>query len=475
MLEGLRSARLRMRNGRPLVIAAMALLIANTLGVVALLASDRLAVIDAIVLAAAPWALLAAAFRPDWLLLALIGMPASFTTMIQTSRLTMLVAVALVALLVTRGRLSLGLGTGLAALILLDVAGHLFLAQVGQDAIAVNQAAMSSLTYYVLLALLAFNLAVLGEMDGDRLGAALVIGVLSTLVVGLAGFGNAWFESGPGIITHTYLAYMVAAALGVTLARLFMTEDVANRRPGDFLLTGVLLSLVVPSAVRAAWIAVVITFTILAFRSGRLRYALVVMVVIFLALLSPTARQEVSRSESGDIVAQFETGEITTGRWELWTALWEQAESSLPWGNGFGYMWSLSSEDLVGSPGGFGSEQSGVVPPHNDFIYLLVEFGIPGLLLLVFFWVQLFRAFIQVTQAADRLSRRSGWLLLGVLVTGLMVALFDDLFSVRPFAERFFPVAGFVFGLAQVVRARRERMMPTSVHQPVPTPSLTLP
>ncbi|OFV83692.1 MAG: hypothetical protein A2W26_02925 [Acidobacteria bacterium RBG_16_64_8] len=455
MLEVLRPRRLRIRTGRPLVIAVMGLLTATTLGVVALLAMGRLEVIDAIVLAAAPWALLAAAFRPDWLLLALIAMPASLTTVIQTRKVVLLVGVALLALLVTRRGFRLGLGTGLAALAVVDVAGHLFLAHVGQDAMAVNQGAMLNLTYYVLLALLAFNLAVQGELDGDHLGAALVMGVWSTLVVGLAGYGNAWFESGPDIITHSYLAYLVAAALGVRLAQLIMTGDVASRSLGGLLLTGALLCLAVLSVVRASWIAVVITFALLAFRSGRRRHVFVLMMAILLALLTPTARQQISRSESGDVVGQLRTGEITTGRWELWTALWEQAQQSLPWGNGFGYMWSLSSEDLVGSPDRYGSHESGVVPPHNDFIYLLVEFGIPGLLLLAFFWVQLFRAFSQVTQGADALSRRSGWLFLGVLVTGLMVALFDDLFSVRPFAERFFPVAGFVFGLAQVERARR--------------------
>jgi O-antigen ligase len=313
---------------------------------------------------------------------------------------------------------------------------------------------MLSLTYYILLALLAFNLAVLGELDGERLGTALVIGVATTLVVGLAGYGGIWFPSGPSIITRTYLGPLAAAVLGVSSARLLMPGKVVGKRL-DHLLTAILLFLVVVSRVRSAWIAATITFALLAFRLGRRGYVLILMAAIVLALLTPTARQQISRSESGNILAQIQSGEITTGRWKLWTELWKRAQPTLPWGHGFGYTWSLSTEQLFGESGGFGSEESGVVPPHDDFLYLLLEFGIPGVLLLIFFWVQLFRAHRLVTESENGLFRRSGWLLLGMMVTGLMVALVDDLFAVRPFAERFFPVAGFMFGLAQVERAQR--------------------
>jgi hypothetical protein len=182
------------------------------------------------------------------------------------------------------------------------------------------------------------------------------------------------------------------------------------------------------------------------------------MAAVILTLLVPTARQAISRSESGNIAAEIASGEITTGRWMLWTELWDRAIPALPWGNGFGYVWSLSSEELFGTPGQFQQDESGVVPPHNDFMYLLVDFGIPGVLLLVCFWFLLFRARALLSESEDPLFRQSAWLLVGVLVTGLIFALVDDLFAVRPIAERFFPVAGFVFGLAHIERGlRRER------------------
>ena len=439
----------------PLLIALMLALTAGTLGVVALFAMGRLRFVDAIFLAAVPWVLLAAAFRPDWLILALIAAPASFTAGIQTKRMLLLVIAALVALLITRRRFSLGLGTGLLALIILNAVGYLFVADVGQGAIAANYSTMLGVTYYVLLALLAFNLAMLEELDGTRLAVAIVIGAATTLIVGIAGYGGAWFESGTGIITQTYLAPMISAAFGVTLAWNLALQGSADSKVGYLVMTGILLFLAIVSLSRATWIAVTITVALLAFRSGRRGYVLVLMVAIVLALLTPTARQQVSRSESGDIIAELRSGEITTGRWKLWTELSSRAEMGLPWGNGFGYVWSLSSDDIFGVPGEFQSEESGVVPPHNDFIYMAVEFGIPGVLLLLLFWIQLFRAQFALTESADPSFRRSGWLLLGVLVTGLVFSQVDDLFAVRPLAERFFPVAGFVFGLAQLDRSRR--------------------
>jgi O-antigen ligase len=454
MLESARHSRFRIPMDRLLVSAVMALFTVATLGTVALLAMGRLGVINGIYFVAVPWVLLAAAFRPDWLLLGFIAMPATVTADLQPRRVIVLVGAALVMLLVTRRKFSLGWGTGLAALLIINGAAHVFQAQVGPDAIASNQGAMLNLTLFILLALLAFNLAVLGELDGGSLGTALVIGMATTLVVGSAGYGGVWFESGPGIITRTYLAPMMAAALGVTLARIFMVKDVPTRRLGNLLMSGILLWLIIASETRATWLAVIITFGLLAFQRGRRGYVLILTLVIALALVAPVARQAITRSESGDIAAGFESGDITTGRARLWTALWERAHPAFPWGHGFGYMGSLSSEDLFGQPGDFPTV-SGVVSSHNDFIYLLVEFGIPGLLLVILFWVGLFRARRAMIRSADLLFRRSGWLLLGVTVSGLTVAFFDNLFLIRPIAERFIPVYGFMFGLAEVERARR--------------------
>jgi hypothetical protein len=440
--------------GRPVVMGVMILLTVETLAVVTLLSMGRLGAIDAILFAVVPWGLAAAAFRPDWLLLVLIAAPASVTAIIQTKEALLLPAVALTALMLTRRRFSVGLRTGIGALIIVILAGHVFHANVAPNAIAVSQGVMWHLTYYVVLSLLAFNLTVSEDVDGERIATAVVIGVMSTALVGLAGYGNAWFPSGSAVLTRTYLGPLAAAALGVSFARFLTAREVGDRRLAHLALSGGLVLLTLVSSVRAAWIAGAITLALIALRSGRRGYVLILAGATVLALLTPTVRQQVSRSESGDVVAELRTGEITTGRWALWTGLWDRAEPALPWGNGFGYIWSLSSEDLVGVPGQYGTDEGGVVPPHNDFMYLLVEFGVPGVILLLLFWIRLFKAEDVVAQSRNARLRRSGLLLVGMLVAGLMVALVDDVLLVRPIAERFFPVAGCVFGLAQIERAR---------------------
>lgn len=452
MISRLRHPRVsHAHSGVLLVLLISALTVAATLGAIALLATGRLRLPDALLVAGAPWALMAAVIRPDWLLLALIAMPASLTAVVRSNAMVILVAVALMAMLLTRRRFSLGMRTGLVALMLINVAGLLFRANVGLEALAVNGGTMHLLTYYILLALLAFNLARLGELAGDSVGVALVLAVFSTTLIGLAGYGGAWFESGPGIITHTYIAPMAAAAFGTSLAWYLLARSDMSRL-GSLAMSAALLSLTVLSFSRASWVAAGMTLALLVNGLRGKAYVLVLTAFLVIVVLTPTVRQEISRTESGDVVAQVRSGEITTGRWTLWGELWIRAESALPWGNGFGYVWSLSSSELFGVEGLFESGESGVVPPHNDFMYLLVEFGIPGFLLLAFFWVQLFRAHSLLSKSRNPVLRRSAWVLLGVTVSGLIFALVDDLFAVRPVAERFFPIAGALFGLAQQER-----------------------
>jgi hypothetical protein len=448
-----KSAQSRISEPRLLAALIAFLIAAITFGTVVLLASGRVGVAEAIVYIIVPWALLAAAFRPDWLVLGLIAAPASFTSGVSTMRVLVLVAVAVAALLVTGRRLNLGIRSGLIILVTVNVAGYIYQANVGTDALSVNQIVMLNLTYFTLIGLLAFNLAVLGELSGDQLGTALIAAVFTTSVLALAGYGGSWFPSGVAVVHHTYLGWMAAAAISVSLVRL-LTAGIA-RRLGHLVVTMLLLALTVFSVVRAAWIAAFITCVLVALRLRRQAFIYLLLTAIALALLTPTARQLVSRSQSGDIVAQLQSGGITSGRWSLWTGLWRQAQPALPWGQGFGYIWSLSSEDLLGVPGQFGSGEGGTVPPHSDFLFLLVEFGIPGIVLLGLFWILLFRAQIRVAESSDLILSRSAWLLLGMLIMGLTVALVDNVFLVRPFAERFFPVAGFILGLDQVERARR--------------------
>ena len=427
-----------------------------TVGLVGLLAAGRLSLWDAGFLVVAPWAALAATIRPDWLLLALVALPASITAVVQTRRLLILIVIALVSTVFTRSTSRLRVGSGLMALLAIALAGYVFQADVGVAARDINQSLMMLITYYVLLAVLAFNLAMLGELDGVRLGKAFVLGVATTLIFGLAGFGSVWFPSGGGIVSRTYLGYLAVGGFGVGLAGLLSADRGEHPAIIGRLATAALLCLTIASLGRAVWFAAAMTFVLLIVHSDKRVYLLIAILAIVFALTIPGARQELASSESGDIVAAFRTGEITTGRWKLWTELWDRAEPALPWGNGFGYTWSLSSEELFGSEGVFTEGDSGIVHPHNDFLFLLVEFGLPGLLLLTFFWFQLLRAYFRVAGSPNRLLRFNGQVLLGVMITGLTMALVDNLFGIRPFAERFFPVVGVMFALSRMESVRRE-------------------
>ena len=269
---------------------------------------------------------------------------------------------------------------------------------------------MLLIVYYALLALLAFNLTRLGELKSQQFSGAFVVGVFTTLGLGLAGYDNAWFPGGSVFVTRTYLGYLAVGGLGVGLAWMFARE--MRHRGMITAVTAGLLFLTVASFGRAVWIAGAATFTVLAWRSGRRAQIVIAALVVGSALLLPGAQQEISSTESGDIAEAFRTGAIATGRWDLWTGLWERGTTALPWGNGFGYTWSLDSEDVLGVEGVFTTGESTLVPPHNDFLLLFIEFGVVGVFLLGWFWVAVIRAFFTRTARSDWRSALDGHVLL---------------------------------------------------------------
>ena len=437
------------------------ILLVWTVSITALFASGGTPIGEAIFLVVAPWAGLAAAVRPDWLLLTLVALPASVTAVIPTGRIVPLILVALLGVLLNRRSLSLGFGTGLPALLCIAVAGYLFQADVvSYDANKTQQLMMMLIIYYVLLAVLAFNLVISGELRPERLAAAFVVCVVGTLVAALAGYESYWFPGGSAILSRTYLGYLAAGGFGVTLATQ-LAKDHQTHSLREVLLTVLLLGLVIASFGRAVWIAAAATSVLLVLLDKKRVCAVaIVTLLVAVSLWIPTARQEIASSETGDIAAALRTGQIATGRWELWTELWVRAEQAFPWGNGFGFTWSLSSEELFGAQGLFGGPDAGVIFPHSDFVFLLVEFGIVGLLLMLMFWAGLLRANFRAASSLHPEVRVVGRSLIGIVMTGLLVALVDNLFAIRPFAERFFPIAGMVFALGLIERTTRSNPHP---------------
>ena len=122
----------------------------------------------------------------------------------------------------------------------------------------------------------------------------------------------------------------------------------------------------------------------------------------------------------------------------------------MPFGHGWGYTWSLTSTELFGFEGQFGAEGNGYVFPHNDFLFLYLEFGILGLGLLIVFWLFLIRKIRLLSRSNDKQVRYDVRVLVPVTVVMFLVQLFDNGFAIRFVAERFFIVAGLVFGLASL-------------------------
>src|ERR687898_114735 len=137
---------IRSSTRQPLTALLVGALILWTCAVTYGLAAGRLLLTDAVFYVAGPWVALAAAFRPDWLLLALIAMPASVTVEVPLTRLLLLVGIALGALMA-------------------------------------NDSLMLNLAYYSLTTILAFNLSLLGELRPDHLASAFIVGVFSTLAL----------------------------------------------------------------------------------------------------------------------------------------------------------------------------------------------------------------------------------------------------------------------------------------------------
>ena len=169
--------------------------------------------------------------------------------------------------------------------------------------------------------------------------------------------------------------------------------------------------------------------------------------ILVLALTVPLVGERILPGGPGDITDTETIDRITTGRSVLWEDLWRRGAEALPWGNGWGYMWSLTPIDLFGFEGAFTTGDNPFVYPHNDFLFVFLELGILGLGLLIGFWIQLLRRIRLVSRAHDEAARFGVRVLVPVLVVGLLVQLFDNGFAIRPVAERFFLAAGLVLGL----------------------------
>lgn len=446
-------AELRARSN-PSSILVPAGVIVYTLGIVCLQALSLIDLELALIALLAPATVVAAAVRPEWVVLLFLATPASVMGAVQARRLTAPVLLILAIMLITEGKLYIDRKSGLFPIVVIVVAGHYFLANVGVEAAELNSSLLKYFEYYLLLGLASYNLTRRGRLNGDALANALLVGILLTAAMGNIGLSRFTGEEGGNLFTRSYFAYLAVMGMAVCFARLLHRRYERNPQMATInrVLLGLFGFLVMISFVRAAWLSALVVVLLLAHRVGKRKYWLLVPAIMLAIVIIPSARQEITSTSSGDFAESLETGSFTSGRGSLWPKLWDRGYEALPWGNGFGYMWSLSAEQIYGSQGQFGEEAKGSLFAHNDFLFLFVEFGILGPVLMVIFWVHLFKAAGKLFRSADERLRQHTLPFIGVLSTALFATSLDNFLFLKPLMERLFIVAGFIFGLAALQR-----------------------
>jgi O-antigen ligase len=421
------------------------LLLAYGLGVVALFTTGRVGLSGAITLLVVPVTAALAVVRPEWVLLVVVLLPLSVMGEVPPTQMTVLLLFTLFGFLL-QGRLHLGPRTGIYPLVGIIAMAIAMKADTPADATAVADDMLRHLVYYTLLMLAAFQATANERLRVDSFVDALVLGAVVTAILQPFVHADASFES----ITRTpfqgQFAYIAAMAFGVSYVRYSLATGESRRRLDGLLSIG-FLSLTILGWARIMWIAALFIFALVSRWTGKKSFWMASSLILVLALTVPLVGERILPGGTVDITDTEAIDRITTGRSVLWEDLWRRGADALPWGNGWGYMWSLTPIELFGVEGDFTTADNPFVYPHNDFLFVFLELGILGLGLLIGFWIQLLRRIRPISRAHDEEARFGVRVLVPIFVVGLLVQLFDNGFAIRPVTERFFLAAGLALGL----------------------------
>ena len=396
----------------------------------------------ALVAPAAPVLIL---WRPGWFLCLLLAVPPGLVALTPLGRPDLLMVV-LAGLLVFRllmgGRVRVPTVL-LPFLLLLGVAALMSGVQ-GGVASSIAARVLELFLYYGLLSIAAHSLIADEEITPRTIVTALALGALGTVVV--LGFQTGASPSGlvlnggdaplrPGLLGYrTHFGYLMAIGLAATLPRALERGSGAMRWR---LAVGLFAVFALLSFTRGAWVAAILMAVPMLW-STRRRGALVVALCAFAVLATiPRVSERVTGGASGDLATAVTSSEFTSGRTRLWSAMASEASDGLPWGNGFGHVWSLSAERLFGESASFGD--GSVVYPHNDFLFWAVDLGFPGILLFGLLWIGAARV---LTRARRSLPRMEWFALLGIVITMLVASLVDNGIFIRSLGEPFFVALG---------------------------------
>ena len=427
------------------------------LGLVALLSTGRIDIRTAVILAVAPVALSTAILRPEWLLVLVVLVPPALMALIPPTYMIAVMTVTLFGFFLY-GKLHLGPGTGVYPLIGIILLAIAWKADVPDEAAATASTLMNFLIYYALLMLAAFHATANQRLSASTFVDALLVGIVIAAllqpmlptVTGIEGFSRNPYQG-----TFANLAVM---AFGITYIRRSLAASVGEpRSPVDGFLMVVFLALTIVSYNRAAYIAVLLCFALVWRWTAKKTVWIVVALVVALAFTVPVIRDAIAPSSSSDTSNRGALERVTSGRSVLWEDLWNRGVAALPYGNGWGYMWSLTSVQLFGFEGEFSANETGLIYPHNDFLFLFLELGVAGVSLMVIFWIQFIRRFRSLSRSPGWRVRYDARTLAPVGIIMFLLQLFANGLSVRFVAERFFVTAGLIGGMWYAERGRTDR------------------
>ena len=277
--------------------------------------------------------------------------------------------------------------------------GIAFKANVPPLAAETADGVLKFIVYYMALMLVGFHTAAEGKIDVDSVVNALLVG----LVAGGAQQAFATDFSGYHAITETPFrgpfAYLAAMGFGVTYVRLSLRRS-AGRQPsaGNSLLMWGFLCLTAIGWSRAAWMAALLVFALVSIWTGRKTFWIVSSLFLVLVLTVPVVGERVL---PGGSFGYFRCDACSSDDRTLGAVGGATGARSrrTAFRARLGLHVVVDFERVIRFRGGVRPGGKRLDYPHNDFLFLFVEFGILGFGLLVAFWLHLLRKIrLSVTQ-----------------------------------------------------------------------------
>ena len=417
-------------------------------GVVALFTSGRVNLLLAGLLLGGPVLLALAVLRPEWTILIMVALPPSVSLPIPKLVLIAILVTALFGFLL-QGGLNLGPETGVLPLVGVIVLAMTMKADSSRGT-PVEAEILESIIYYALLILVAFNAVANDRIRIDMFLNGLLLGLVASAL--LQPFVVSSVDTIIGDLVNDKFAYLAAMGFGVAYVRLSLNRSEGRRASRvDAFLAFAFLCLTAIAFGRAAWVAVLLVFALVSIWTHRKSFWIATSLVLVIVLTIPVVRERILPSGTADMTSQAQLDRITTGRSELWEKLWTRGVEAWPFGQGWGYVESLTPIDLFGFDT-FVTDKNEFIYAHDDFLYLFVQLGILGFGLLVVYWMNLLVKVRHLSRSASESVRYSVRVLVPVLIVEFIMQLFANGFAVQFVAEKAFMASGLVFGLHYAVR-----------------------